>query len=85
MVLASIHKNLKYFETIHADDLAHRIVKKGTEESTHPFSRIKEVNFNALGRDFRLILTPRKEVLHSKFKAYSVDGDGKATSVHIGT
>lgn len=36
-----------------------------------------------MGRDFRLILTPKRGVLHSKFKAYSVDGDGNETSVHL--
>ncbi|KAK9721989.1 Reprolysin family propeptide [Popillia japonica] len=82
-VNGSIHKNLKYFETIHADDLVHTVVKKGLKESSHPFNKIKEVNFKALGRDFRLILTPKKEVLHSKFKAYTVDAEGKETAFHI--
>jgi disintegrin and metalloproteinase domain-containing protein 17 len=79
----SIYKNLKHFETVHADDITHKIVKRGIAESSHPFNKIKEVNFNTLGRDFRLILTPKRSVLHSKFKAYAVDGDGKETSVHI--
>lgn len=79
----SIYKNLKHFDVIHVDEVTHKIVKRGNEDSTHPFNRIKEVNFNTLGRDFRLILTPKRGVLHSKFKAYSVDGDGKETSVHI--
>lgn len=30
------------------------------------------------------MLSPKTEVLHSNFKAYAVDGDGKETSVHIG-
>ncbi|XP_068911019.1 ADAM 17-like protease isoform X3 [Tenebrio molitor] len=81
--LGSIYKNLKHFETVHADDITHKIVKRGIAESSHPFNKIKEVNFNTLGRDFRLILTPKRSVLHSKFKAYAVDGDGKETSVHI--
>ncbi|XP_022908664.2 ADAM 17-like protease isoform X1 [Onthophagus taurus] len=80
---ASIYKNLKYFETLHADDLNHKIVKRGLKESNHKFNKIKEINFQTLGKDFRLILTPKKDVLHSKFKAYSVDGDGKESSIHI--
>ncbi|KAJ3667122.1 hypothetical protein Zmor_002528 [Zophobas morio] len=79
----SIYKNLKHFETIHADDVIHTVVKRGTPEGDHPFNKIKEVNFNTHGRDFRLILTPKRSVLHSKFKAYSVDGNGKETTVHI--
>ncbi|XP_017778197.1 PREDICTED: ADAM 17-like protease isoform X1 [Nicrophorus vespilloides] len=81
--VAAIHKNLKYYETFHADKLTHKIVKRGLKESDHPFNKIKEVNFDALGRNFRVILTPKRGVLHSNFKAYTVDGDGKETTVHL--
>ncbi|XP_023017530.1 ADAM 17-like protease Tace isoform X2 [Leptinotarsa decemlineata] len=80
---ASIHENLKYFQTIHADDVTHKIVKRGLKESSHPFNHIKEVNLNTHGRDFRLIISPKKDILHSNFKAYSVDENGKETTVHI--
>ncbi|KAF5275866.1 hypothetical protein FQR65_LT04105 [Abscondita terminalis] len=79
----SIFKNLKYFELLHSSDFNHRIVKRGLQDSDHPFNKIKEVSFKVLGKDFRLILTPKKGVLHSKFKAYSVDGDGKETSIYF--
>lgn len=79
----SIYKNLKYFETIHANDLKHTIVKRGLQESYHPFNKIKQVEFKTLGRSFRLILSPKRTVLHSKFKAYAVDADGKETTVHL--
>lgn len=35
-----------------------------------------------LGRQFRLILHPHKDVLHHNFKAYEIDGDGKETVQH---
>lgn len=54
------------------------------QESNHPFNKIKEITFETLGRDFRLIVSPKRNVLHSKFKAFTVDGDGKETSVHLG-
>lgn len=79
----SLSKNLKYFETVHADELNHKIVKRGLHEGTHPFNHIKEVNLKTHGRDFRLILSPKRDILHSNFKAYAVDGDGKETTVHI--
>ncbi|XP_071441773.1 ADAM 17-like protease isoform X4 [Hetaerina americana] len=82
-VKCSIHRNLKYFETIHATDLTHNIVKRGATLSTHPFNKIKEVKFRTLGRDFRLILTRRNGVLHSNFKAYTMDGDGRETPFHV--
>lgn len=81
---ASVYKNLKYFEIIHADDLSHNIAKRGTGESSHPYNHIKEVSFKTHGQDFRLILSPKTDILHSNFKAYAIAADGKETSVHIG-
>lgn len=83
LVWGSIHKNLKYFQIIHADDLTHKIVKRGIQESSHPFNRIKEVHLRTHGKDFRIILSPKRSILHSKFKAYSVNGDGEETHVPI--
>lgn len=36
-----------------------------------------------MGRNFRLILHPHKEVLHNNFRAYSIDSDGKEKIVHL--
>lgn len=83
-ISASLSRNLKYYETIHVDSFKHSIVKRGTQESNHPFNKIKEVSFQTLGRNFRLILAPKKNVLHSKFKAYSIDGNGKEVFIHFG-
>lgn len=77
-------KNLKHYESLHSDDFKHKIIKRGNKPSTHPFNTIKEVEFQALGRSFRLILHPHKDVLHSNFKAYAVDADGNETVVHFG-
>lgn len=82
--LAELSRNLHYYESIHADDIVHRIVKRGAKQSYHPFNVIKEVEFKALGRHFRIILHPQRDVLHSNFKAYSVDGDGNEKVVHFG-
>lgn len=81
---AQLSKNLHYYESIHADDIIHKIVKRGTKHSNHPFNVIKEVEFKVLGRHFRIILHPQKDVLHSNFKAYSVDGNGHEKVVHFG-
>lgn len=80
----SLHRRLKHFDTLHAEDVSHRIVKRGIKHSQHPFNTIKEVEFNTLGKNFRLILNPHREVLHKQFKAYTVDGDGNETVVHLG-
>lgn len=81
---AELSKNLHYYESLHADDVVHRIVKRGTKQSSHPFNVIKEVEFKVLGRHFRIILHPQRDVLHTHFKAYSVDGDGNEKVVHFG-
>ncbi|XP_050101304.1 ADAM 17-like protease [Anopheles aquasalis] len=78
-----LHKNLKYYETLHAKDLSHRIEKRGAKHSNHPFNTIKEVEFRVLGKNFRLILHPHSSVLHSNFRAYSVDGNGSESIVHL--
>ncbi|KAK8738509.1 hypothetical protein OTU49_003911 [Cherax quadricarinatus] len=77
------HPNLRYYEFIDSSAFKHHIVKRGTKESTHRFNKIKEVQFSALGRDFRLILNPRKGLLHPQFKAYAVDGAGNEQVIHV--
>ena len=57
---SDLRKNLNYFEVLHTKQFGHNIVKRGTQPSNHPFNKIREVNFKALGRDFRLILSPKK-------------------------
>lgn len=83
-ILGSIHKNLKNYDILHTSHFEHNIIKKGVQYSSHPMNIIKEVKFKTLGKDFRLILNPHKEVIHSKFKAYSVNAEGEETTIHIG-
>ena len=81
---ASLTQNLKYFEVIHAKSFGHNIVKRGVHPSNHPYNKIREVNFKALGRDFRLILSPKKGLLHPKFRAVEVDDDEVERPIRIG-
>jgi len=67
-------KNLRYFETIHKDEISHNIVKRGINPSQHKFNQIKEIDFKALGKNFRLILSPTKGLLSPNFKAVEIDG-----------
>lgn len=83
-IIAQLHKNLYYYETLHVDDFTHRVVKRGIKHSSNPFNTIKEVEFKALGRNFRLILHPHKEVLHHNFKAYVVNSTGEEQIIHFG-
>lgn len=82
--LAALQKTLRHYEIFHKDDVVHRVVKRGAKHSTNPFNTIKEVEFTTLGKNFRLILHPHRDVLHSKFRAYAVDADGNETVVHMG-
>lgn len=80
-----LEKNLRHYEVLHAErDLQHTVVKRGSKHSNHPFNVIKEVRFQTLGRDFRLILHPHRDVLHSNFRSYTVDGHGREKIVHMG-
>jgi hypothetical protein len=75
---------LHYYETLHAKDFKHRIVKRGNYlPSNNQFNKIKEVEFKALGRKFKLILNPHREVFHKNFRAYSTDADGNETIIHM--
>lgn len=68
-------KNLRYFETIHKDEISHNVVKRGINPSQHKFNQIKEIDFKALGKNFRLILSPTKGLLSPNFKAVEIDGE----------
>ena len=68
-------KNLRHYETIHKSQLSHQVVKRGATLSTHKYNQIKEVEFKALGKDFKLILSPTKGLLSSKFRAVEVDDE----------
>lgn len=81
---AALHRTLRHYELLHKDHVTHRIVKRGLKHSNHPYNVIEEVEFQTLGKNFRLILHPHREVLHSQFKAYSIDKDGNETIVHLG-
>ncbi|CAG0904299.1 unnamed protein product [Darwinula stevensoni] len=78
------HPNLKYFEVLRKEDLSHEIVKRGTDErGSHPFNKIKEVSFDAMGRRFRLVLSPRRGILDPYFQAVTVKANGKESSVPV--
>lgn len=77
------HPSLQYYEVIDSSAFTHRIVKRNARESPHLDDDVKKVEFNALGRDFRLILNPRHGLLHPEFEAYSVDGAGNEKAIDI--
>ena len=65
----NLSKRVRHFETLHSSHLSHTIVKRGLDpDGTHKFNKIREVGFRTLGRDFRLILSPKKGLLHPNFK-----------------
>jgi len=58
-------------------------VKRGAKPSINLHNKIREVEFQALGRKFKLLLHPHREVLHQHFRAYTVNSDGNETVVHV--
>ena len=81
--VTDLSKNLRYYETLHKSDLSHTIVKRGANPSSHKFNQIREIDFKALGRNFRLILSPKKGLLSPTFKAVELDDDEKEVFVPI--
>ncbi len=81
--VTDLSKNLRYYETLHKSDLSHSIVKRGANPSSHKFNQIREIDFKALGRNFRLILSPKKGLLSPNFKAVELDDEEKETFVPI--
>lgn len=65
------------------DDLTHTIVKRGAKPSINLHNKIREVEFKALGKKFKLILHPHRDVLHQNFKAYQVNSYGNETIIHL--
>lgn len=84
MPTVALKRTLRYYEVFHRDDVVHKIVKRGAKQSSNPYNIIKELEFKTLGKNFRVILHPHRDVLHSKFRAYAVDADGNETVVHLG-
>ena len=68
-------KNLRHYETLHSSQFSHSIVKRGATLSTHKYNQIKEVEFKALGKDFKLILSPTKGLLSPTFRAVELDDE----------
>lgn len=58
-------------------------MKRGAKPSINLHNKIREVEFKALGKKFKLILHPHRDVLHENFKAYRVNSDGNETIIHL--
>ena len=74
-VEVTFNSNLKHYEVVKKSSFSHQIVKRGADYSENPFNHIRELNFDALGKKFKLILTQRKKLLSSKFKVVEVEDD----------
>ncbi|CAH1772916.1 unnamed protein product [Owenia fusiformis] len=67
---SSLYNSLHYYETLHHVHMKHTITKRSVEGSpTH-----KVVEFDSLGRHFKLYLQPRRGLLNDHFKVVSIDG-----------
>ena len=71
-ISSDLTDRVRHFETLTSSDLSHKIVKRGLDPNgIHKFNKIREVGFKTLGREFRLILSPKKGLLHPNFKVKS--------------
>ena len=67
-VLSDLSLSLKHYEFIHKKDVSHNVVKRGVEWSENKFNHIREVTLSALGKKFRLILSPQRGLFSGNFK-----------------
>ena len=68
-ISSDLTDRVRHFETLSSSDLSHKIVKRGIDPNgVHKFNKIREVGFKTLGREFLLILSPKKGLLHPNFK-----------------
>lgn len=73
-ICSDLSKRVRHFETLDSSELSHSIVKRGLDPlGTHKHNKIREVGFKTLGREFRLILSPKKGLLHPNFKAVEIE------------
>lgn len=76
---ADLHKKLHYFETLKTVNLAAR--KRRSVDSS--FRESKEISFQALGRNFNLVLYPGTSVLSVNFQANTVDRFGRKKPFYV--
>ena len=78
-----VNQNLNHYELLHKSQISQNIVKRGADESDHPFNHIRELEFTALGEKFRLILSVKKQLLSSHFRVVEVDEDDEESVHHV--
>ncbi|XP_052812979.1 ADAM 17-like protease [Mya arenaria] len=77
--LANIHKKLRYFETLKADDFTKR-VRRSTD--VIPSAHLTEIHVSTLGKKFHLVLK-QSDILSPKFRATVVGANGKKTDFNV--
>lgn len=69
---------LNHYELISSNHIKSRTVR---EAKINPHYNVKEETFTAFGKNFRLILTPRRGILAHDFQAFVADGDGNRREI----
>ncbi|XP_038052085.1 ADAM 17-like protease [Patiria miniata] len=70
---ASLHHVLKYWETLHKDDVKHHIVRRSVEDGEN---QERKVSLSMMGRQFDIRLAQQTNLFSQDFKAFVVDGQG---------
>lgn len=68
------------YELLTISSIKHKLVKRGTGsqiDDHHKFDRLREVKFTAFGREFRLILNEKPNLVSPRFKVYVVNAQGE--------
>ncbi|KAL5493308.1 hypothetical protein EMCRGX_G014466 [Ephydatia muelleri] len=71
---------LSRYERLQTSHLWHTVIRKGMPR---PEDNQRQLDFSALGRDFRLYLSPNRKIFHSHFKAVTVDGNNTEAPINV--
>ncbi|CAG0917009.1 unnamed protein product [Notodromas monacha] len=86
VVTGDLRENLRHFEVLHSSELSHERMKRDTDQRTptHPAGvPLKELSFKAMGKEFNLMLSPRRGVLDKDFEAAVMKEDGEEEPVYV--
>ena len=71
---------LRRYDRLQTSHLWHTVIRKGMPR---PEDNQRQLDFSALGRDFRLYLSPNRKIFHSHFKAVTVDSNNTEAPINV--
>ncbi|XP_074656602.1 ADAM 17-like protease [Tubulanus polymorphus] len=80
LVLGNLYHSLHHYETLHINDVKHSIVKRSVE---NPSQQIKKIELSTQGREFKIFMSPNRNIFAAGFAAYTLDNSGQKKRVAV--